>query len=155
MKRGASSVHIVVLRHFEKSDPDAVYYGSLREAVRAVEPGTRLFSVWGAVFNAELARFEPEDISEDFLAAWALTRRETLEQDYWSGDPKFEYGGRPGGLARYLDHALCPPEFVLSETQQQLRHHRACPGDPRLCPPSGKAWMAGINPAMTKEPEEA
>ncbi len=107
-------MHIVVLRHFEKSDPDAVYYGSLREAVRAVEPGTKLFSVWGAVFDAERARFTPEDISEDFLAAWSLTRRETLEADYWSGEAKFDYDAEHGGLSRYLDHALCPPEFVFA-----------------------------------------
>ena len=107
-------MHIVVLRHYEKSDPDAIYYGSLREAVRAVEPGTRLFSVWGGGLNAELARFEPEDISEDFLAAWIAVRRAHLAEHYWSGEAKHEYGANDDGLACYLHHALCPPEFVLA-----------------------------------------
>jgi hypothetical protein len=73
-------VHVVVFRHNEKSDPDAVYYGSLGEAVRAVEPGTQLFAVWGGVFNAQTGRFEAEDVAEDFLAAW-LTHRRTGGQD--------------------------------------------------------------------------
>jgi hypothetical protein len=106
-------VHIVVFRHYEKSDPDAVYYGSMREAVAAVEPGTRLFAVWGGALNAESGRFEPEDLAEDFLAAWIARRRAALAEHYWSDETHRDYGSRAFDLERYLEDALSPPEFTL------------------------------------------
>jgi hypothetical protein len=120
MNRSGSAVHIVVFRHYEKSDPDAVYYGSMHEAVGAVEPGTRLFAVWGGIFNPENKRFEPEDLAEDFLAAWTARRRALLAERYWSDEAHCVYGGRATDLERYLEDALEPPEILL--TAAEPRH---------------------------------
>lgn len=113
-------MHIVVFRHYEKSDPDTVYYGSMREAVAATEPGTRLFAVWGGVFNPESKRFELEDLAEDFLVAWTARRRAVLAERYWSDEARHVYGARPVDLEHCLDDALDPPKFLLTSVEARL-----------------------------------
>jgi hypothetical protein len=110
-------MHIVVIQHVAKSDPEAAYYGSMAQAVGSVEPKTALLSVWGGVWNSTLCRFDLEDISGQFIEAWEAAAKVRCEERFKDADPdQLSECGRADEyqIDRWFDRHLEETPIIIS-----------------------------------------